>query len=60
MLVYLALGLAITYNLGGLAFAVTGSLEPVVAAILMPISSLTIIAWAWVGSWIWERIVLRG
>jgi len=54
-LVYLALGLAIAYNLTGLAFAVTGNLEPVVAAILMPISSLTIIAWAWVGSWIWAK-----
>jgi Cu+-exporting ATPase len=57
-LVYLALTLAIAYNLTGLAFAVTGNLEPVVAAILMPISSLTIIAWAWVGSWVWGRIVL--
>lgn len=57
MLVYLALTLAITYNLGGLTFAVTGNLEPVVAAILMPISSLTIIAWAWVGSWAWEKWV---
>lgn len=57
-LVYLALTLAVAYNLTGLAFAVTGNLEPVVAAILMPISSLTIIAWAWIGSWVWGRIVL--
>lgn len=56
-LVYAALALAIAYNLGGLAFAVTGNLQPVVAAILMPISSLTIIAWAWVGSWAWRKWV---
>lgn len=31
------------YNIGGLAFAVTGTLTPVVAAILMPLSSITVV-----------------
>lgn len=35
---------AILYNLVGLSFAVTASLSPVVAAILMPLSSITIVA----------------
>ncbi len=34
---------SITYNLIGIGFAVTGNLTPLVAAILMPISSITIV-----------------
>lgn len=35
--------ISLLYNLVGLSFAVRGQLEPVIAAILMPISSITII-----------------
>lgn len=35
--------LAACYNIVGLSFAVTGTLSPVVAAILMPLSSVTIV-----------------
>ncbi len=35
--------LSLLYNLIGLGFAVTGHLEPVVAAILMPLSSISIV-----------------
>ncbi|TAK42518.1 MAG: HAD family hydrolase [Saprospiraceae bacterium] len=41
--VYAAWGLAAIYNVIGLSFAVQGKLSPVVAAILMPASSLTIV-----------------
>ena len=34
------------YNIGGLSFAVTGLLSPLVAAILMPVSSLTVVAFS--------------
>ena len=34
------------YNIIGLAFAITGNLSPVVAAILMPISSISVVAFA--------------
>jgi Cu+-exporting ATPase len=34
------------YNVIGLSFAVTASLSPLIAAILMPISSITIVAFA--------------
>ncbi len=37
---------SIAYNLIGLAFAVSGRLEPVVSAILMPLSSLTVVGLA--------------
>jgi len=34
------------YNIGGLFFAVQGLLTPVIAAILMPISSVSVVAFA--------------
>ncbi len=34
------------YNLIGLYFAVTGQLEPVIAAILMPLSSISVVVFA--------------
>jgi Cu+-exporting ATPase len=40
--VWIAIGVSFAYNLVGLSFAVTGHLTPLVAAILMPISSLTV------------------
>ena len=36
--------LSFLYNIVGLYFAVTGQLSPVIAAILMPLSSISIIA----------------
>lgn len=36
--------LSVLYNLVGLSFAVTGNLAPVLAAILMPLSSVTVVA----------------
>lgn len=36
--------LSLFYNVIGLSFAVTGNLEPVIAAILMPLSSISIVA----------------
>ena len=38
--------LSLTYNVIGLYFAVTGQLEPVIAAILMPLSSISVVAFA--------------
>jgi Cu+-exporting ATPase len=43
-LVIYAYVLAIIYNIIGLSFAVQGLLSPVIAAILMPLSSITIVA----------------
>jgi len=38
--------LSLLYNLIGLYFAVTGQLEPVIAAILMPLSSISVVVFA--------------
>lgn len=41
------MGWAILYNLVGVALAMTGHLSPLVAAILMPISSVTVVLSSW-------------
>ncbi len=41
-----AFGLSFLYNIVGLGFAVTGNLTPIFAAILLPISSITVVAFS--------------
>ena len=45
-LILIAFIISFAYNIIGLAFAVTGYLEPVVAAILMPVSSVSVLLFA--------------
>lgn len=40
----MSFGLSLLYNVVGLTFAVTGKLEPLVAAIIMPLSTVTIVS----------------
>jgi Cu+-exporting ATPase len=42
--IYLSFGLSLLYNVVGLSFAVTGNLLPIVAAIIMPLSTITIVS----------------
>lgn len=42
--IHMSFGISITYNIVGLYFAVQGLLSPLIAAILMPLSTVTIIA----------------
>ena len=42
-IVHACFALSLSYNCIGLAYAVTGTLSPVVAAILMPLSSITVV-----------------
>ena len=42
--------LSLAYNVVGLYFAVTGQLEPVIAAILMPLSSVSVVAFTTVAT----------
>ena len=41
-----AFALSFLYNIVGLSFAVTGNLTPIFAAILMPISSITVVVFS--------------
>ena len=45
-IVYAGFGISFLYNLIGLSFAVQGNLSPIVAAILMPISSVSVVVFA--------------
>jgi Cu+-exporting ATPase len=43
---WMGFGISFLYNIVGLSFAVQGNLTPIVAAILMPISSVSVVAFA--------------
>jgi Cu+-exporting ATPase len=59
-LVHYAYGLAFLYNIVGLSYAVTGTLSPVVAAILMPASSVTIVLFGvGMSSWLGKKGLKR-
>jgi Cu+-exporting ATPase len=42
--IYLSFGLSLLYNVVGLSYALTGKLDPIVAAIIMPLSTITIVS----------------
>ncbi|MFA9290432.1 MAG: HAD-IC family P-type ATPase, partial [Solirubrobacteraceae bacterium] len=42
-IIYVSLFISLLYNITGLLFAVTGNLNPLVAAILMPLSSISVV-----------------
>jgi Cu+-exporting ATPase len=50
-IVKITFGISFFYNIIGLSFAVTGHLSPLVAAILMPISSITVVIFTSVATW---------
>ncbi|MBO0935441.1 heavy metal translocating P-type ATPase metal-binding domain-containing protein [Fibrella sp. HMF5335] len=54
-LVRFSFGVSVGYNLIGLSYALTGHLSPLVAAILMPISSATMLAIAAIGMRSWRK-----
>ncbi|MEZ4779071.1 MAG: heavy metal translocating P-type ATPase metal-binding domain-containing protein [Flavobacteriaceae bacterium] len=51
--------LSLLYNLVGLGFAVTGNLMPVVAAILMPLSSISIVVFTTVATYFLGKSITR-
>jgi len=59
-LVFGAYSLALLYNIVGLGFAVQGALSPVVAAILMPLSSITIVIFGTISSnWLAVKVLKK-
>ncbi|WP_210151391.1 heavy metal translocating P-type ATPase [Chryseobacterium scophthalmum] len=53
--VKMTFGISILYNIVGLSFAVTGNISPLIAAILMPMSSITVISFTTLSTWILGR-----
>ena len=43
LIVFVAFGISFLYNIVGLSFAISGNLTPLISAILMPISSVTVV-----------------
>jgi len=59
-IVNLAFGVSLVYNVIGLTFAMSGTLSPVIAAILMPIMSISIVVLStFTGTWIAYRYGLK-
>lgn len=58
-IVYASFVISFLYNVVGLSFAVSGQLSPIIAAILMPVSSITVVAFVTIASRISMRKLLR-
>ena len=52
--IYQALALSLTYNTVGITLAAVGWMTPLLAAILMPLSSAAVLAWAMRGQYFTE------
>lgn len=50
-----AIFISLAYNCVGLYFAATGQLEPIIAAILMPLSSITVVLFSTLSTWWLEQ-----
>ncbi len=48
----LSFGISLTYNIVGLSFAVQGLLTPLIAALLMPFSSVSVVAFVTLATWL--------
>lgn len=51
----ISFAISLVYNIAGLSFAVTGELSPILAAILMPLSSVSVVAFATLAVNLWAK-----
>lgn len=58
-IIYQSFAISFAYNVVGLSIAVTGHLSPVIAAILMPVSSISVVAFVTVSTNLTARRYLR-
>jgi Cu+-exporting ATPase len=54
--IYMSFGLSLLYNTVGLTYAVSGNLSPIVAAIIMPLSTITIVSFVTIVTNIYARV----
>lgn len=60
-IVLLSFGISSVYNVAGVAIAASGKLAPIVCAILMPLSSITVVAFASLATaWHGRRVFGKG
>lgn len=55
-IIYMSFGLSLLYNLVGLSYAIIGNLLPIVAAIIMPLSTITIVSFVTIMSNLYSRV----
>ena len=53
--IYMSFGLSLLYNTVGLSYAVSGNLSPIIAAIIMPLSTITIVSFVTIMTNIYAR-----
>lgn len=53
--IYMSFTISLLYNVVGLSFAVTGNLSPIVAAIIMPLSTITIVSFVTIVTNLYSR-----
>lgn len=53
--IYMSFGLSLLYNIIGLSFAISGDLSPIFAAIIMPLSTITIVSFVTIVTNIFAR-----
>jgi P-type Cu+ transporter len=53
--IYMSFGLSLLYNINGLSLAITGNLSPLFAAIIMPLSTITIVSFVTIMSNLYAR-----
>lgn len=53
--IYMSFTISLLYNLVGLSFAITGNLSPIVAAIIMPLSTITIVSFVTIVTNLYSR-----
>ena len=58
-IIYMSFGLSLLYNLVGLSFAISGNLLPIVAAIIMPLSTITIVSFVTIMSSLFARKIKK-
>ena len=56
-IIYMSFGLSLLYNIIGLSFAITDNLLPIVAAIIMPLSTITIVSFVTIMSTLYSKII---
>lgn len=59
VIVKIMFGVSFLYNIFGLSYAVTGNMSPLFAAIIMPVSSITVVAFTTFSTWILENRLFK-
>ncbi len=60
VIVKISFAISFLYNIAGLSIALSGNLSPVIAAVLMPVSSVTVVAFSTIATRLLARQIIKG